>query len=98
MIVADLSHNSGKIIGLQPSYVAQVRINDGRAAVQRFCLSGMRVSAMLPCRTYDRLWREAMEGIVFISRVEDPQNTDIPKVRGQLTIGGVTRILSLNSL
>ena len=87
MIAADLSPNYKRLTGLRLSNVAQVRINDGRAAVQRFCLSGMRLSAMLLCRTYDRLWREAMEGIVSVSRAEDPQNTDIKKVKGQLTPG-----------
>ena len=28
-----------------------------------------------------------MEGIVSVTRVEDPQNTDNPKVKGQLTPG-----------
>ena len=87
MIVADLSRSSKQLIGLRPSNVAQVRLNDDRAAVQRFCMSGMQVSAMLRCRTYDRLWREAMEGIVSVNRVEDPQNAESPKVKGQLTPG-----------
>ena len=34
-----------------------------------------------------------MEGIVSVSRVEDPQNIDFPKVKGQLTLGRYTSIL-----
>ena len=39
-----------------------------------------------------------MEGIVCVSRVEDPQNIDFPKVKGQLTLGRYTSILGPSTL
>lgn len=83
--IRDSFHTLNQVLKLRPSNVAQVRSDDGRAAVQRFCLSGIQTSIMLRCRTYDRLWKEAMEGIVAVSRAEDPQNNSIQKVNGQLT-------------
>ena len=92
MIIADSSRGYRKGAVSRPTDVAQVRIVDGRAAVQRFCLSVMRVSAILPCRTYDRLWREAMEGIVSVSMVEDPQSTGTQKVKASSHRSGETII------
>lgn len=60
--------------------VPQVRKNKSKVAVQRSIWPVLMMRAFLYCRTYDRIWRQAMDDLVSISREEESSNTDAHKV------------------